>query len=127
MYSINSPHKIITVFIIILWAIYQFSMRNEDSLYYKNGQIKRVGNQENALNEGTWIWYFPNGVTQLKGQFSEGERTGTWYRYDSTGQVIGVSTYQHNQLNGDWIELSTKGDTIHHQVFKNDSIIETIK
>ena len=91
MYSYNSNHKIITAVLIVGWAIYQFSGRNTDSMYFENGQVKRTGAQTNNLNEGIWTWFHPNGEVELKGNFHEGKRTGSWIRYDSLGRMVSTS------------------------------------
>ncbi|MDG1427846.1 MAG: hypothetical protein P8H56_00880 [Crocinitomicaceae bacterium] len=47
MYSYNSYHKIITIGLVFLWAIFQFGGSVEDDLVYENGQAKRTGEQLN--------------------------------------------------------------------------------
>jgi antitoxin component YwqK of YwqJK toxin-antitoxin module len=109
MYSYNSYHKIIGIFLVFGWAIFQFTSRDEDSFEYDNGQAKRTGIQKNNLNHGTWTWYFPNGSTQLTGEFVQGEREGLWKRYDSIGNLVTESMYKDNQLNGLFTVYSVDG------------------
>ena len=127
MYSYNSSHKVIIALLIVAWAVFQFSGRSEESNYFKNGQIKRTGEQVMNLNEGTWVWYYPNGTVQLKGNFHEGKRNGEWKRYDSTGVLISSSNYAENRINGLYVEYDVEGNIIEEHIYKNDTLIKKTK
>ena len=124
MYRYNSYHKIITVLVVMAWAVFHFSRRTGNGLYYDNGQIKQTGETKNALNEGTWTWYFENGKVQMQGQFHEGQREGVWYEFDEEGHISSESHYRKNRLNGDYFRYDTTGRVILHQVFKNDTLVK---
>ena len=126
MYSYNSSHKIVVAFLIIAWAIFQFGSRNEESLRYENGQAKRIGNQKNSLNHGTWIWYFSNGEVQLKGDFIEGERNGEWKRYDSLGNLVSESFYTNNKLEGLFTEYDAHGEIVFQHIYHHDTLIKKL-
>lgn len=127
MYSYNSYHKIITVAIIVAWAIFQFSgSSGSEHLYYPNGQIKVSGTQVNERNHGTWIWYFPDGSVQLKGDFADGDRIGIWKRYSETGHLIMVANYYQNRLDGLYTEYDTSGLIIRQIIYQSDTILKRL-
>lgn len=76
MYSYNSYHKIVVVLGVVIWAVFHFSQRNEEGLYYDNGQIKQTGGTKNSLNEGVWTWFHSDGTVQLQGEFIHGNKIG---------------------------------------------------
>jgi len=124
LYSYNSYHKVITIGIVIAWAIFHFSGKSDDSLYYDNGQIKCSGKIVNALNQGQWIWYFEDGTIQYKGEFDKGERKGLWTRYNSKGHLISKSTYLNNKLNGIYLLYDENENISEKHIYKDDKLIE---
>jgi len=123
MYSYNSYHKIITVAIFIGWAIFHFTQRENDGLYYKNGQIKIEGSRVNAINEGKWVWYYENGVVQMSGNFKNGKREGTWNRFDKNGRLVAQSNYRNNVLDGVFLTFNKNGDTLSVQYYEQDKLV----
>ena len=127
MYAYNSYHKVITVALIVGWAIYQFSGSNsEESRVYPNGQVKVSGTHLNERNHGEWIWYYPDGTVQLQGSFDNGERTGNWSRFDENGQLIMHSIYLNNQMDGLCTEFDDKGNIIRQTEYQADTIIKRL-
>ena len=103
MFRYNSYHKVITAFIFIGWAIFHFTKKNPDNLYFENDQIIREGKTENSLNHGTWTWYYEDGQILIQGEFKKGNREGVWRRYDQDGNLVSESIYKNNNLNGELI------------------------
>lgn len=112
--------------LVIGWAVFQFSGRNNKGLIYDNGQEKRIGGQVNNLNQGTWIWYHRNGEIQLSGRFDKGERTGIWKSYDTLGNLIQESTYDRNKLHGLFTRYSSNGQIREQFLYQNDTITQTL-
>lgn len=126
MYSYNSYHKILVGALLVVWAIYQFSGRTDESPKYGNGQEKRTGEQVNSLNQGIWTWYYENGNIQLRGSFEEGNRTGVWKSYDTLGNLLVESTYENNLLNGMFTEYNSSGEIKHQSIYRADTIKERL-
>jgi antitoxin component YwqK of YwqJK toxin-antitoxin module len=127
MYSYNSSHKVITILLIMVWAVYHFSQRNTDSLYYDNGQVKSEGNTINSLNEGIWRWYYKDGKVQMQGLFSKGKREGAWKTFTRLGELKTESNYHNNQLNGEYIEYNEFGEITKKSIYENDVQISVDK
>jgi len=127
MYSYNSTHKVVIAVIVVIWAVYNFSQRDDKGLYYENGQIKRSGITDKSMNEGMWVWYFEDGSTQMKGKFHNGKREGIWESFDKKGKLISTSTYSDNKLNGTYIEYNSKGKVIRIIETTNKNITKMMK
>lgn len=120
MYSYNSSHKVVIVLLVVIWAVFHFSQRNEEGLYYENGQIKQTGSTKNSLNEGVWTWFHADGTVQLQGKFSNGNREGVWKKYDEHGVLTSESTYLNNQLHGVYYEFDAVGNTTITKYYEKD-------
>lgn len=128
MYSYNSYHKIITIALVVAWAIYQFSgSQGEENLRYPNGQLKVSGGQVNERNQGTWTWYYPNGSIQLQGNFENGYRTGEWKRYDDAGQLTMHCTYVQNRLEGLYTEYDPAGNILRQTEYRADTVVKRLE
>ena len=123
MYSYNSFHKVLLIFIVIGWAMFHFVSKNNEDLVYDNGNPIRTGEVKEHMNDGPWTWYFKNGKPQISGVFIEGKREGEWKIFDSLGNILMKSNYQKNLLNGEQTYYNTDG-TIQKVIFyKNDNIV----
>lgn len=120
MYSYNSYHKVLTVGIVFLWAIFQFGGSIEDDLVYDNDQIKRSGVLLNNLKQGTWTWYYSNGKTELTGKYEKGKRVGIWKNFNSNGVLTLERTYSANKLNGRYTKYNEDGSISHQEIYKDD-------
>src|SRR5690606_35992687 len=85
MFSYNSSHKVIIGIIIVLWAAFHFTARDEDPGRYPNGQAKYSGSLVDNQNHGRWTWYYENGKRRMEGQFDRGKRQGLWTTWASDG------------------------------------------
>ena len=124
MFRYNSYHKLITVGLVVGWAIFHFSQRSSGLPSYANGQPKRVGNTESQLNEGKWLWYHDNGVVSIKGYFHKGKKEGLWQWFDKQGRLLSERNYKNDQLNGYHRDFDTSGNVILKHLYKNDALIE---
>ena len=120
MYKYNSYHKIITVGLIVVWAAFHFSRRENKGLYHQNGQAKISGEKVNSLNEGEWIWYYENGTVQMTGHFKTGKRIGEWRIYNPDGVLVSVSHYENDALNGLQTNYDVAGNITSQMNYKND-------
>lgn len=127
MYSYNSTHKIVVILLVIIWAMYQFSGKNDEGQFYENGQIKRTGSQVNSLNQGEWVWYFKNGQKQIKGEFDRGKRIGTWEQYDSLGHMTLSSEYKDNKLDGLNTHYAEDGSIEAQEIYRNDTVLKKVE
>lgn len=125
-FKYNSYHKIITVLIIIVWAIIHFNENFNDQKYYDNGQIKRKGITRNARNEGKWIWYYENGQKEMEGSFVNGKREGKWVNWDEVGNLLNENTYKNDKLNGESLIWNHEGTLISRQEWKDDKLISSL-
>jgi antitoxin component YwqK of YwqJK toxin-antitoxin module len=120
MYKYNSYHKIVVALLVVFWAVFHFSQRKGEGLYYDNGQVKQTGGTENALNEGLWVWFYEDGSVQMKGEFRNGNREGIWKRFDDSGTLVSESTYLRNKLHGEYREFDQSGNVILTRRYEND-------
>lgn len=127
MYNYNSSHKIIGIILVVLWAIFHFKERSNQTLVYEDGQPIRTGNTQNNLNHGEWIWYNQAGKVQIIGKFDHGKRVGEWKNFDDSGRLILVSNYQNNLLNGALIQYDTNGIVLRKEIYRDDVMINKIK
>jgi len=127
MYSYNSSHKIFVVLIVVAWAMYHFTAKSDDPLYYENGQVIRTGSQVNSLNEGMWIWYYSNGAVQIRGNYEEGKRIGLWEEFDSLGHLLTTSQYVDNHLNGYLTHYNIDGEVSEQFIYSDDVVIKKVE
>lgn len=125
-FKYNSNHKIITVVIVILWAIIHFTLNRGSDNHYDNGQIKSTGSTVNSINNGQWTWYYENGNKEMQGSFVKGKREGKWTLWDKNGHKISENAYEHDKLNGLTIKLNIEGEIISKQLWEDDVLIEEI-
>lgn len=123
-FKYNSNHKIITVIIVIIWAVTHFIVNKNNDNYYDNGQIKSRGSSINEKNSGKWLWYYENGFKKMEGEFVNGKREGKWTIWDKNGNKISESIYKNDKLNGLAIKFNVEGVIINKQLWQNDILIE---
>ncbi|NOG58578.1 MAG: hypothetical protein HND54_12635 [Bacteroidetes bacterium] len=120
LFSYNSNHKIITVIILIAWAIFQFSSSTSSSEKYDNGQVKRIGSVKNGKNQGKWVWYYENGNKKMEGNFLNGKRHGVWTTWYANGKKLTVGNYENDRLNGLFTKYDEHEIVIEQINYKND-------
>lgn len=125
MFHYNSSHKIIIGIIIVLWAAFHFTARDEDPTRYANGQVKYSGSVVNDQNNGRWTWYYENGKRRMEGQFDKGKRQGIWTTWASDGTKLTEGMYKDDRLNGDYIQWNEQGKEVSHLRYVNDVPVGT--
>lgn len=123
MHATNDFHKLLVVFLVIAWAMFQFRSRDDGDLKYKNGNPIRTGTTKNNLNDGVWTWYHKNGKVQITGNFRKGKREDVWKSYDTLGNLLIESTYKNNLLNGPFKQYSSNGKLIRSEWYVSDRLI----
>jgi len=66
--------------------------------FYPNGQLESKGKFNNDLPEGRWNWYYPNGNVKESGTFLEGIKTGRWYQYNIEGSLVAIIFYDFGEI-----------------------------
>jgi hypothetical protein len=66
--------------------------------YYPNGEVFKVGQIRNGLEEGEWSYYYQSGKLKSKGQFSEGRINGDFEAYYESGEIEQKGKYSNGQL-----------------------------
>lgn len=125
MFSYNSSHKVIIGIIIVLWAAFHFTARDEDPGRYPNGQAKYSGSLVDNQNHGRWTWYYENGKRRMEGQFDRGKRQGLWTTWASDGTKRSEGLYVNDRLNGEYTMWNEQGKEISRTRYVNDVPVKT--
>lgn len=67
------------------------------------------------------------GKTLSKREFLDGKYHGDYINYYPNGQVMSIKIYKNHFLNGDFKEFTDKGKLIHHAIYKQSTLIETLE
>jgi antitoxin component YwqK of YwqJK toxin-antitoxin module len=87
--------------------------------YYENGQIGRVGNILNEMQEGEWKEYTDSGQLYAIKTFKEGKLDGPFKQYNASGNVS-IEGILINQLqDGEWKEYYENGSNFRIVQFNN--------
>src|SRR6185312_6163636 len=54
--------------------------------YYPNGKVKMLGNKNDTLKTGKWVYYKNDGTVLAKGNYKEGYKYGKWVYTDYMGK-----------------------------------------
>jgi antitoxin component YwqK of YwqJK toxin-antitoxin module len=65
--------------------------------YYKNGNIKQVGDYVDGKLEGKWISYSEDGTITAIAQYREGKKHGKW-QYIESPYVTKEVEYKNNKI-----------------------------
>lgn len=65
--------------------------------YYKNGNVKQVGNFVDGKLEGKWISYSEDGNVQVIALYRDGKKQGTWQYFESPYLTKEVD-YKNNKI-----------------------------
>jgi antitoxin component YwqK of YwqJK toxin-antitoxin module len=60
----------------------------DETVRYKNGNVKYTGHYLDDEFHGSWTWYRTDGTVMRSGQFDRGRRVGVWRTYDRSGAVV---------------------------------------
>ena len=104
--------------------------------WYQNGQAKMVGNLEDGVRVGRfvwwhengskqsmgsydkaggkigqWIWWHDNGVKSIVGQYENDKPAGKWQWWDRDGQLANSETFDPNEINDASPDLMSVNET----------------
>ena len=88
-------------------------LKFENTLYYKNGQVRYEGNYKEENKDGKWIEYHWNGEVSDQGYYKNGEKYGKWTSYYLDGKISRKENYKNGKPEGEWtfydIDSTIKG------------------
>ncbi len=75
-----------------VWDV-ENGLATKQTRYYPNGQVARILEMKNGVENGIFIMYYSNGEKQIEQFYEKGEPVGTWHRWNSEGEL--VETIEH--------------------------------
>lgn len=81
----------------------------QQKIYYLNGNLKKIGNYSNGLENGTFKEYFEDGSLQLEYIMKNGELNGKIKTYYENGNVKKEGNYIKGKANGSFTEYNEEG------------------
>ena len=89
--------------LILLSVLTLFACSIEDGehkKFYKNGQLREIGNYINGKKEGEWKVYYENGQLSGIGKFVNDKIEGEWKEYDKNGQLKEITYWSNGEKLG---------------------------
>lgn len=78
--------------------------------WYQNGQAKMIGNLEEGLRVGRFVWWHENGVKQSMGSYdARGNKVGQWVWWHKNGMKSIMGQYKDDQADGLWRQWDEDG------------------
>ena len=65
----------------------------KQTMYYENGQMRRMLEMKNGVEHGTFVMYYSDGQKRVEQFYEEGEPVGTWHQWNRDRQLI--ETIEH--------------------------------
>ncbi|UTW60620.1 hypothetical protein KFE98_11200 [bacterium SCSIO 12741] len=66
--------------------------------FYRNGEVKEVGQYYRGKRHGIWQNFHRNGATNTKAFYNNDRRDGMWKFYDNEGNLKAVIYYRKNNV-----------------------------
>jgi antitoxin component YwqK of YwqJK toxin-antitoxin module len=90
--------------------------------WYQNGQAKMIGNLEEGLRVGRFVWWHENGVKQSMGSYdAQGNKVGQWTWWHKNGMKSIVGQYKDDQPDGLWRQWDENGVQTREKTFDADA------
>lgn len=64
-----------------IWNV-ENGLATKQTEYYPNGQMMRMLEMKNGVENGTFIMFFSTGKKHIEQFYEEGEKVGTWHRWN---------------------------------------------
>ena len=91
--------------------------------WYQNGQAKMIGNLEDGLRVGRFVWWHENGVKQSMGNYdAQGHKSGKWIWWHENGMKSIVGQYKDDDADGVWRQWDPGGTQTREKTF--DAVAE---
>ena len=95
--------------------------------YYKNGQLKIIGEFSDGKKVGEWIEYYMSGNKKNEGQFANGKKNGSWEYYFLNTKIKEKQFYIDGNKDGLWEKFDVNGTVVQTESYQNGKwIITTI-
>ena len=95
--------------------------------YYKNGQLKIIGEFSDGKKIGNWVEYYMSGVKKSEGQFNKGKKNGKWLYYFLNSKTKEKQFYIDGNKDGLWEKFDVDGSIKQTESYQNGKwIITTI-
>ncbi len=80
--------------------------------YYRNGQLRGIGNALDGLVTGEWLYYHENGQLERIGNYLKNRAYGEWKRYYDNGKLQSVGNWLDDKKTGEWKYYDETGKLI---------------
>ena len=93
--------------------------------WYKNGQGKMVGNLEDGVRVGRFVWWHQNGSKQSMGSYDKaGSKIGQWVWWHDNGVKSIVGQYENDRPAGKWQWWDRDGKQTNDETFDPNAVDE---
>lgn len=91
--------------------------------FYKNGQIKLIGNLISGVQVDEWKEYYECGQLKQIGNYIDGSEDGIWEIYHKNGKLKDIGKYVLGVPEGEWKEYYENGEPYRIKLWKNGELI----
>ena len=93
--------------------------------WYQNGQVKMVGNLEDGVRVGRFVWWHQNGSKQSMGSYDKaGSKIGQWVWWHDNGVKSIVGQYENDRPAGKWQWWDRDGKQTNDETFDPNAVDE---
>jgi len=93
--------------------------------WYQNGQAKMIGNLEEGLRVGRFVWWHENGVKQSMGSYdAQGNKVGQWVWWHKNGMKSIMGQYKDDHADGLWRQWDEDGVRTREKNFDAEAAAE---
>ena len=89
------------------------------TLYYKNGEVKAVGEYQDGLRVGEWVFYYETGEIEQKGFYKKGEYDGLWKWTFKNKDIKRIEKYINGVEHGEFVEYDSLKNVLLKGVYNN--------